>query len=353
MHANREFSIQQWSSSQQAPPHREFRALRAARMMLTATAGLDAKPLAIETAKRTPSTIAALQTYAIIVPKLGATRQLFATLGGRSTLIIAPESCTEGDKIHVKIPVTHDTTYEVVVPYTGERFQVNCGGMLGWLTVPEDFPASDPRHFGKEPPLTIIARVKGPAKVQDVLEGYDVRACELLSPAEHKRLFPTPPFISTGSHELDRLLGGGVRIGGITELIGAHGNHKTQFAISMAVRTLLPSCMGGGEGFTRYIDVDSGISPSAFRAHIDELAYHFELKKAWTRGAVTHDFNCSRACDFDVVGVTVSELSDWLKRATLDDHALESMNARHPRFILSLDNHKMTFAKLQKVCKRV
>ena len=28
-------------------------------------------------------------------------------------------------------------------------------------------------------------------------------------------------------------------------------------------------------------------------------------------------------------------------------------NARHSRFILSLDNHKMTFAKLQKVCKSV
>ena len=65
--------------------------------------------------------------------------------------------------IHVKIPVAHDATYEVVVPCTvgpGERFQVNCGGMLGWLTVPEDFPAPDPHRFGKEPPLTMLARVK-------------------------------------------------------------------------------------------------------------------------------------------------------------------------------------------------
>jgi hypothetical protein len=30
-----------------------------------------------------------------------------------------------------------------------------------------------------------------------------------------------------------------------------------------------------------------------------------------------------------------------------------SPNARHSRFILSLDNHKMTLAKLQKVCKSV
>jgi hypothetical protein len=38
----------------------------------------------------------------------------------------------------------------------------------------------------------------------------------------------------------------------------------------------------------------------------------------------------------------------WLRVCVRECH-----NARHSRFILSLDNHKMTFAKLQKVCKRL
>ena len=40
-------------------------------------------------------------------------------------------------------------------------------------------------------------------------------------------------------------------------------------------------------------------------------------------------------------------------RAVVGRDTFKGDNARHSRFILSLDNHKMTLAKLQKVCKSV
>jgi meiotic recombination protein DMC1 len=71
--------------------------------------------------------------------------------------------------------------------------------------------------------------------------------------------------ISTGSRELDRLLGGGVQTMSITEAFGEFRTGKTQMAHTLCVTAQLPLEMGGANGkvsdmASRRIASNDGIS---------------------------------------------------------------------------------------------
>ncbi|EFO84293.1 hypothetical protein CRE_02731 [Caenorhabditis remanei] len=67
--------------------------------------------------------------------------------------------------------------------------------------------------------------------------------------------------IRTGSAALDRLLGGGIETGSITEVYGEYRTGKTQLCHSLAVLCQLPIDMGGGEGKCMYIDTNATFRP--------------------------------------------------------------------------------------------
>ncbi len=74
--------------------------------------------------------------------------------------------------------------------------------------------------------------------------------------------------ITTGSKELDKLLGGGIETGSITELYGAFASGKSQVAFQIAVNVQLPKERGGLDGGVVFLDTES-----TFRAHrIKQLA---------------------------------------------------------------------------------
>lgn len=68
-------------------------------------------------------------------------------------------------------------------------------------------------------------------------------------------------YITTGSSELDRLLGGGIETGSITEIFGEFRTGKSQLCHTLAVNCQLPIDMGGGEGKCLYIDTESTFRP--------------------------------------------------------------------------------------------
>lgn len=68
-------------------------------------------------------------------------------------------------------------------------------------------------------------------------------------------------FVSTGSAELDRLLGGGIETGSITEIFGEFRTGKTQLAHTLAVNCQLPIEMGGAEGKCLWIDTEGTFRP--------------------------------------------------------------------------------------------
>ena len=51
-------------------------------------------------------------------------------------------------------------------------------------------------------------------------------------------LLETLSFLPSGLQELDTVLGGGIQIGTLTEIMGAPGTGKTQFCIGCSVFTL-------------------------------------------------------------------------------------------------------------------
>lgn len=72
--------------------------------------------------------------------------------------------------------------------------------------------------------------------------------------------------ITTGSRELDRLLGGGIETGSITEVFGEFRTGKSQLCHTLAVLCQLPVDMGGAEGKCLWIDTEGTFRPERLLA---------------------------------------------------------------------------------------
>ena len=81
-------------------------------------------------------------------------------------------------------------------------------------------------------------------------------------------------YIHTGSTELDKILGGGVQTGKLTEVYGAFKSGKTALAHTLAVTVQLPKSKGGLEGATVYIDTENTFS----KEKIKRIAKRFGFK---------------------------------------------------------------------------
>ncbi|ROT69415.1 DNA repair protein RAD51 homolog A [Penaeus vannamei] len=77
--------------------------------------------------------------------------------------------------------------------------------------------------------------------------------------------------LTTGSKELDKLLGGGIETGSITEIFGEFRTGKTQLCHTLAVTCQLPLEMGGGEGKCLYIDTEGTFRPERLLAVADKF----------------------------------------------------------------------------------
>ncbi|MBI2530494.1 MAG: DNA repair and recombination protein RadA [Candidatus Diapherotrites archaeon] len=67
--------------------------------------------------------------------------------------------------------------------------------------------------------------------------------------------------ISTGSKELDSLLGGGIETQGITEAYGMYGSGKSQLCFQASVMAQLPKEKGGLSGNVLYVDTEHTFRP--------------------------------------------------------------------------------------------
>ncbi|VDN51156.1 unnamed protein product [Dracunculus medinensis] len=72
--------------------------------------------------------------------------------------------------------------------------------------------------------------------------------------------------IETGSRELNRLLGGGIETGSITEVFGEFRTGKSQLCHTLAVMCQLPVDMGGAEGKCLWIDTEGTFRPERLLA---------------------------------------------------------------------------------------
>ncbi|THH00924.1 hypothetical protein EW026_g1665 [Hermanssonia centrifuga] len=82
--------------------------------------------------------------------------------------------------------------------------------------------------------------------------------------------------ITTGSKNLDGLLGGGIETGAITEFFGEFRTGKSQICHTLAVTCQLPIDMGGGEGKCLYIDTEGTFRPVRLLAVAERLGLNGE-----------------------------------------------------------------------------
>ena len=95
--------------------------------------------------------------------------------------------------------------------------------------------------------------------------------------------------ISTGSNNLDELLGGGIYTGEITEISGEFATGKTQICFQLSVNVQLPTIQGGLEGSVYYIDTEGTFSSIRVAQIARERG--FDPKKFLENIAVTRTFN--------------------------------------------------------------
>ena len=108
-----------------------------------------------------------------------------------------------------------------------------------------------------------ISEVKA-AKIQS--EAKKLVPMGFTTATEHLKCRQELICLSTGSKDLDALLGGGIETGSITELYGEFRTGKTQLCHTLCVTCQLPTTQGGGEGKAIYIDTEGCFRPEKLQA---------------------------------------------------------------------------------------
>ncbi|MBD3319289.1 DNA repair and recombination protein RadA [Candidatus Woesearchaeota archaeon] len=116
--------------------------------------------------------------------------------------------------------------------------------------------------------------------------------------------------ISTGSKEIDLLLGGGIETGCITEAFGKYGSGKSQLAHVLAVRAQLPKAEGGGGGCAVFIDTEGTFRPE----RVIQVAHALGLEKE----EVLQNIKVARALNSDHQMLLVEKIQDLIRKEELD-----------------------------------
>ncbi|MFO8018830.1 MAG: DNA repair and recombination protein RadA [Promethearchaeia archaeon] len=89
--------------------------------------------------------------------------------------------------------------------------------------------------------------------------------------------------LTTGSKNLDDLLGGGIETQALTELFGEYRTGKTQLAHQLCVNVQMSYAQGGLEGEALYIDTEGTFRPE----RIIQMLYEYDLDKKGTLKNIT------------------------------------------------------------------
>ncbi|MCX6775608.1 MAG: DNA repair and recombination protein RadA [Candidatus Micrarchaeota archaeon] len=119
----------------------------------------------------------------------------------------------------------------------------------------EKIAASSPYELQEVAEIGVETAKKTIGAARDALEmGYETADRVL----ERRKIIGK---ITTGSKELDNLIGGGVETQAITEAFGKFSSGKTQLGFQLAVNVQLPKDKGGLEGACLFIDAESTFRP--------------------------------------------------------------------------------------------
>jgi DNA repair protein RadA len=149
---------------------------------------------------------------------------------------------------------------------------------------------------------------------RDALEmGYE--SADIL--AEKRKLVGR---ITTGSLELDTLIGGGIETQSITEIYGKMASGKSQWCFQTAVTVQLPKERGGLEGGCLYIDSENSFRPE----RIIQVAKKLELDEQ----EVLKNIFVARAYNADHQMILAEKAADLIKEKNIKLIIVDSLMAQ-------------------------
>lgn len=99
-------------------------------------------------------------------------------------------------------------------------------------------------------------------------------ASQILSQSSGDKTGKSIRNLVTFCRSIDQLLGGGVALGEVTEIVGSPGVGKTQLCHQLSVDARLPGDYGGVGGETVYIDTEGNFSPERCFTMANALVGH-------------------------------------------------------------------------------
>ncbi|MFH1663296.1 MAG: DNA repair and recombination protein RadA [archaeon] len=126
--------------------------------------------------------------------------------------------------------------------------------------------------------------------------------------------------ITTGSKELDDLIGGGIETQSITEVYGQYASGKTQWCFQLCVTTQLPKEKGGLNGNVLYIDSENSFRPE----RVISIAKHFGLDEK----KVLKNIFVARAFNSDHQMVLADKAEDMIKSNNIKLVIVDSLTSQ-------------------------
>ena len=126
--------------------------------------------------------------------------------------------------------------------------------------------------------------------------------------------------LTTGSKELDTMLGGGVETQSITEVYGKMASGKSQWCFQTAVTVQLPKEQGGLEGACMYIDSENSFRPE----RVIQVAKKFGLDT----DAVLKNIYVARAYNAEHQMILADKAADMIKDKNIKLLIVDSLTAQ-------------------------
>ncbi|KAL8290205.1 hypothetical protein RQP46_003144 [Phenoliferia psychrophenolica] len=120
----------------------------------------------------------------------------------------------------------------------------------------------------------------------------------------------TPCTITTGDEGIDRLLGGGVRVGSITEFVGESASGKSHICLQLATTAQLPIELGGLQGGTILISSEGTLPSQRLLALAESLAARLPPSSSpastWTPHDMMDNIHTAQAPDMETLAAVLS-----------------------------------------------
>jgi DNA repair protein RadA len=126
--------------------------------------------------------------------------------------------------------------------------------------------------------------------------------------------------ITTGSQELDTLIGGGLETQSITEVYGKMASGKSQWCFQTSVTVQLPKEQGGLDGACLYIDSENSFRPE----RVIQVAKRFDLEV----DTILKNIHVARAYNADHQMLLAEKAADMIKEKNVKLIIVDSLMAQ-------------------------